>query len=296
MGSVLESNSKQLAGFTSTDFQRADAPLLGEQSNNSIVDKLRMEANLLGSGLSKGFLDRGKEALNDPLSTGLEIGAVAGTAAAINIMSDLGGRWGTAAKVLGVGLAGIAAGDLFYRAKQTVGAITDTWSNPENFEKNKDTVGKYAGSALFDYPIMGAAGYAALAGSEAGFMRRSMAVSDTAGSAKGLSPALAPSEQFSRISDVLHGQLKLAKFELPSAGYKPLFADGAPPPKPLKFDPVRHPSFVQVPFEKGLPVRTELPKLAELPSLDSLIAKKTSFTVLPIIPLALMQNEQTQKR
>ncbi|MBX9688335.1 MAG: hypothetical protein K2X27_16620 [Candidatus Obscuribacterales bacterium] len=130
---------------------------------DGMINKLQREAELLRGGVVMGVshrLERPDELLRDAT-----ISLVAGYA--LKSALDAGGRWGTAAKVAGGILAIGAAGDMARRAVPTVGAIKDTWNSPHNSEYNKIVVANNLGTALVDYPVMGAAGYAGfkLAGS-----------------------------------------------------------------------------------------------------------------------------------
>lgn len=132
------------------------------QNNNgpdTIGNKFQREYELLRDGLSNGVVDRVTHMANNLGETAETIGICAGVGMALNLASRAGGRWGTAAKI-GTGVLGVVAlTDVARRAVPTFGAIGDTWSSGANLEENKQTVAKYAGSALVDYPVMLAAGY-----------------------------------------------------------------------------------------------------------------------------------------
>lgn len=121
--------------------------------------KLQREAELLRDGLGTGILKRADEMWDNPGDTALNLGACAVLGAGLNLASRAGGRWAAAARITGYGLTASLGIDVMRRGVPTLGAMADTWSNPGNLDANKDTVAKYAGSALVDYPLMMAAGY-----------------------------------------------------------------------------------------------------------------------------------------
>ncbi len=121
---------------------------------------LRREADLLGTGLTRGATQRLTEMKDNLPDTLANAAACFGLGAALNIASRAGGRWGMAAKVIGgVFLVGGAI-DIGRRAAPTLGAIGDTWNSADNLEQNKETVARYAGTAVVDYPFMLLTGYA----------------------------------------------------------------------------------------------------------------------------------------
>lgn len=128
------------------------------------ADKLRMEANLLSTGIKQGFTDRARDAWDNKAATALEFGTAALIGAGLTAMHHAGGRWGTAAKFATAGLAGLAIGDVAARLAPTAMAMNDAWHDPSRFDQSKDVIASRLGSAFFDYPLMAAGG---LAGSAA---------------------------------------------------------------------------------------------------------------------------------
>ncbi|MBY0545655.1 MAG: hypothetical protein K2W95_00035 [Candidatus Obscuribacterales bacterium] len=126
---------------------------------DTVGSKLQREAELLRDGLGSGIVNRAQEMWDNPGDTALNLGACAGAGLALNLASRAGGRWAAGAR-LATGAFTLSLGvDVVRRGVPTLGAMADNWSNPGNFESNKDTVAKYAGSALVDYPAMMLAGY-----------------------------------------------------------------------------------------------------------------------------------------
>lgn len=145
---------------------------MGERLDNLLDNKINQnngkdtvgaafqrEYELLRDGLSTGMSDRLHHMVENLGETAVNLGICATAGAALNLASRAGGRWGTAAKIAGGVMGVVAISDVARRAVPTIGAMADTWSSPLNLEANKDTVAKYAGSALIDYPVMLAAGY-----------------------------------------------------------------------------------------------------------------------------------------
>lgn len=126
----------------------------------SIGDKLQRESELLRDGLSTGALHRLNEMYENPGSTALTVGGCALLGAGLNFASRAGGRWGTVAKVATYGFGAALGVDVLRRGIPTIGAIADTWNSPTNLDASKGTIAGMAGTALIDYPVMFASGYA----------------------------------------------------------------------------------------------------------------------------------------
>lgn len=126
---------------------------------SSVGSALQREAELLRDGLGTGIVNRANEMWNSPGETLLSLSACAVAGGALNLASRAGGRWASASRVAGVVLTTSFGVDLARRAVPTLGAMSDTWSNPDMLKASKETVAKYAGSALADYPLMMAIGY-----------------------------------------------------------------------------------------------------------------------------------------
>lgn len=292
--------------------QAAEAKLLSSDEHDSLAAKLSREANLLGTGVSSGFMNRASQAIARPGQTAFEFGAAAGLAAGLKVMTDAGGRWGKAAQVLGTVVFVAGGADVANRLINTGSAMADSWSNPGNFDANKETVGRYLGSAFFDYPMLAASAYAGARGVEFGGTLKGASGTKIAApdllAVKAADAAAAAEVRFGEIAKVVHDKLRMARLELPSAGYQPMFAaDGMPPvgnlkfdvatPKPLRFDASRHPSLLAA---EAFPSRLHDPgvslQLKELnikPSaLDGLIVQKSSISIFPILPLSFLPREE----
>lgn len=134
-------------------------PRVNAAQVDSVGSALQREAELLRDGLGGGIVNRAKEMWNNPGETLLSLSACAVAGGALNLASRAGGRWATASRVAGVILTTSFGFDVARRAVPTLGAMSDTWSNPDLLKSSKETVAKYAGSALVDYPLMMATGY-----------------------------------------------------------------------------------------------------------------------------------------
>lgn len=298
-----------------------DLQLLSAQQNG-LSDKLLREAALLSSGAGGGFLKRVQEAWQNPSLTAIEFGGAAGLAAGMKLMSDAGGAWGKAAQAVGTMVLVAGGADAANRLFKTGSAMADTWTNPQNYEANKETVGRYLGSAFFDYPLLAAGGYAGMRGTEFGVGLKNKLTGGTRLSSPELVSnraadlATAAEVKFDEIAKIVHRKLRMAQFELPSAGYKPLFAaDGAAfpkpnsfpgssmpmdttAPKPLLFDAAKHPSLLaSEAFPKRAPI--DAPQIARdinfnIPALDALMSTRTAVVVVPILPLSFLPRQENK--
>jgi hypothetical protein len=138
--------------------------LLNAAADDHPKTLLSREAYLLGGGIKDGFMDRLQQAKENPGLTALEFGGAVAIGAGLTAMSMAKGRWETAANIATKGLQVLAIADGVRRVAPTLYAIGDTAVNPENYMQNRATVGKYLGSAFFDYPLMAAGGMAGSAG------------------------------------------------------------------------------------------------------------------------------------
>lgn len=300
-----------------------ESKLLSDQ-HNGLTDKLLLEASLLTSGAGGGFVKRVQEAWQHPAITAAEFGGAAGLAAGLKFMSDAGGAWGKTAQAVGTVVMLAGAADVANRLLKTGSAMADTWTNPQNYEYNKQTVGRYLGSAFFDYPLLAASGYAGIRGTEfgVGLKNKLLGVTNLSSapelaSKRAAEVATVAEAKFGEIAEVVHNKLRMAQFELPSAGYQPLFAaDGAafpkpnsfpkprmrmdtPAPKPLLFDAAKHPSLLA---SEAFPKRvlpTETAHFApdinfNLSALDALMTKRASALVMPILPLSLIPRHESE--
>lgn len=126
---------------------------------DSVSAKFQREAELLRDGLGTGIVNRAVEMWENPSDTAVNLGACAGAGLALNLASRAGGRWAAGARIAtGVMTLGLGV-DVVRRGVPTVGAMADTWSSASHLDASKETVAKFAGSALVDYPVMMLAGY-----------------------------------------------------------------------------------------------------------------------------------------
>jgi hypothetical protein len=120
-----------------------------------ISDPWLREAGLLSSVVT-GFVDRAKQAFSPDhiATTGVEVAAVSGVAAALRIMNAAARPWKTVATQITYGLLGLTGLDVLNRLGKSGLAALDAWQSPKNYERDKQVVAENIGAALFDYPLM----------------------------------------------------------------------------------------------------------------------------------------------
>lgn len=134
-----------------------DLPELAKGDDaDGLEDKLQREYELLRDGLGSGITQRMKNPKD--LLLGSAVACAGGST--LRLMLDAGGRWGKSAKLLGSGLVLLSAADITRRAVPSGAAILDTWNSKDRMLENKNTVAANLGTALVDYPLMSAAGFA----------------------------------------------------------------------------------------------------------------------------------------
>jgi hypothetical protein len=138
----------------------SDGLLEPQISGCDLNSKLQREADLLRDGLSTGFKERVEEAKEHPVVTSLEVAGSFAIGSSLAWMTKAGGKWGAAAKLAGGAFGVMMASDVLKRGTHTVNAMTETWNSELNMVHNKQVVAHYAGSALFDYPVMLGSGLA----------------------------------------------------------------------------------------------------------------------------------------
>ncbi len=131
-------------------------------SEDTAYSKLQRESELLRDGLVSGVVDRLSYMTDHVKETVVDLSICGALGAGLNLAGRAGGKWATGARVATWGFGLMMTGDVIRRGIPTLNAMADTWSSAERLESNKETVGKYAGSALVDYPLMCLAGYGGL--------------------------------------------------------------------------------------------------------------------------------------
>ena len=102
------------------------------------------------------------------VATDLRAVAAGAAGAGFRIMSGAGGPWGGVAKaVMVTGAFGFGC-DVLVRAGKSFEAGFDTWKSKDNHENSRKVVAENIGSALFDYPLLAASGYAGATAPELG--------------------------------------------------------------------------------------------------------------------------------
>lgn len=179
---------------------------------------------LITEGLSDGFMSRAK---SDPGSLCTELTVAAATGVALQKMAQAGGRWGCAAKIIGGTLAMGFGADAAHRGNNIYDAFSETTNDVEGQAIRQKAIADNAGTALFDYPLIGLAGMGAarLASGPRAALHTSEAQSP-ASNAK--SEALASWEKFnSKPPEVIEwrpGQSEVKKLDL--IGSKTTWTDG----------------------------------------------------------------------
>lgn len=113
---------------------------------------LQSEWQTIRDGLIQGAMGRAREAVANPFLTGLEVASAAGLGAGLALASRAGGRWGMAAEAVGVLFAMTFVADTLRRGN----AIRSVYSQTTNSDLRRNVVAQYAGTLLFDYPLVGA--------------------------------------------------------------------------------------------------------------------------------------------
>jgi hypothetical protein len=115
------------------------------------------EWQMLSQGVVNGASQRGSDAIKNWDTTALELGGAVVAGYAFNAVMR---RGGVAADIAKYSVYGLLGADVLRRGIPTVAAMWDTAANPGSLDKNTKVVADNLGSALVDYPIMMAGGYA----------------------------------------------------------------------------------------------------------------------------------------
>lgn len=120
-------------------------------------DRLAATLSVLGGGLRDGVVEKGKEALSDPMSL-VKLGGSMAIGAAFAVANSRQGLLRLGARVGMVGLGGAFAVDVYKQGAQTVDALKDTWNNPGNARENRERVAKTLGPLVIDTALFSAGG------------------------------------------------------------------------------------------------------------------------------------------
>ena len=134
-----------------------EAGLLDTQVSSSFQTELQN----IREGLSQGFSQRADHAKDNLLATGVEVAGSFGVGAALMAATKAGGRWGTTADIAGkVMLVGMGA-DVFRRGANVYDAYSKASGNTVQDQiTRREAIAQNLGSAMFDYPVMMASGFA----------------------------------------------------------------------------------------------------------------------------------------
>lgn len=125
----------------------------------SNADKTLTQLSLLGLSAVDGIKNNLKEASDDKPMFAAKLGGAAAAGAYLTRASYLC----PFARIAIVPSMTVLFGlDILSRGARTASAMRDTWSHPENFEKNKSELEPVIGGGIFDYTVYGAAGSAGI--------------------------------------------------------------------------------------------------------------------------------------
>ncbi len=129
--------------------------------NAEVSSSFQSELQNIREGLSQGFSQRTEHAKDNLLATGVEVAGSFGVGAALMAASKAGGRWGLAADVAGTAMLIGMGADVFRRGKNVYEAYSVAPGNSvQDQVARREAIAQNVGSALFDYPVMMASGFA----------------------------------------------------------------------------------------------------------------------------------------
>ncbi len=126
----------------------------------SVTEKLRREADLLGGGLLDGLKSSCNDALANPLETVEKVGASAALGYGLTALQGRAGMVRLAAEVGGLALGYAFVKDVASRVSVTSEAFIDTWHSGENQDRNRQIVAGTFGSFAVDFALTSAGGMA----------------------------------------------------------------------------------------------------------------------------------------
>ncbi|MBX9569762.1 MAG: hypothetical protein K2X77_12770 [Candidatus Obscuribacterales bacterium] len=129
--------------------------------DTQVSSSFQTELQNIREGLSQGFSERTQHAKDNLLVTGVEVAGSFGVGAALMAAAKAGGRWGVAADVAGkVMLLGMGA-DVLRRGANVYDAYSVAPGNTVQDQlTRREAIAQNLGTAMFDYPVMMASGFA----------------------------------------------------------------------------------------------------------------------------------------
>lgn len=124
----------------------------------SAQEEEKSSCRLIADGLIDGFKSRAQS------NAGLlcaEVGTAAATGVALQWMTQAGGRWGCAAKIIGGTMALGMGADIARRGSNIYETYTETANDSDGQAARQKAIADNAGTALFDYPVIALAGMGA---------------------------------------------------------------------------------------------------------------------------------------
>lgn len=133
--------------FESSSDHAATAP----KANDSIADKLVREAGLFADGVSSGIGGSVDYALHHPTDAALTFATSAAMGAGLAYLQSHGGGVRMAAEVGALALSVPFFKNAVMRGNSIFSAMSDAWSNPNNYNADKSTIANAAGPFVVDF-------------------------------------------------------------------------------------------------------------------------------------------------
>lgn len=125
--------------------------------DDSIMNKLQLEAELLYSGFKQGVGQRLNEMAENPGSTALQITAAAAIGLGMTALRTA--EYERTSRFAALGISILAGLDLGFRLKESSAAMKSVWNDATTFDASRDQIANNFGSLLVDYPLLFASGY-----------------------------------------------------------------------------------------------------------------------------------------
>ncbi len=125
--------------------------------------KIAREFDVVGGGMAQGACDSARKAVRDP-NTLLKFGGSALIGAGLTMAQGKAGLFRLSAQVVGLGLAGAFATDVYGKGGETWGVMKDTWNRPENSDINRQKIERVLGPFIVDFGIYSAGGATGITG------------------------------------------------------------------------------------------------------------------------------------
>lgn len=151
-------------GSFSLSYERELLNAKAKEANESVNSYMHAQWDVVRDGLWNGVSERGREAKDNPLLTGLEIASAAGIAGGMVKAFGAGGRWRLGAEVAGVAFGAMMGVDIFRRGSAIHDVYASTNADAIGNTQRENAIAKYAGTGIFDYSLVFASAGLGLAG------------------------------------------------------------------------------------------------------------------------------------